>query len=422
MNRLLWLGALVLVWLGVAWGYQSVYGPRVPSALPPSTASEPSPATAPRSPATLPVLPTQVTVAAVGDVLLHGPLQRQASARPETFQSLWSQVTPLLQQADVAYANLEGPVAAGLSHRGKVLPDPGTVFDNVVYTSYPLFNYPTQLLRDLKASGIDVVSTANNHSLDRGAEGARRTIGALKEAGLPFTGTRLGREDETPWFALTQVKGFHIAWLACSFSTNGIPDTQKQVLDCYKDKEIVLAIVRALAAQPSVSAIMVTPHWGMEYMEQPQPQERALGRALLDAGATAVLGSHPHVPQPWETYTTQEGREGLIMYSLGNFVSGQFHRLHTRASLLAWLNLEGLPGQKLRLVGASYVPLEMQRTAAGLEVVPIADGSGNPAIMAQLVKLFGPWEKGLEFAQPLAALPNAGVDQRGQGQPQAQHH
>lgn len=412
MNRILWIAALVLVWLGLAFGYRNVYGPRSAEATPAAASSgvvalhQPAPLPA------LPPVPVQVTVAAVGDVLLHGPLQRQASVRPEAFQSLWSQVTPLLQQADIAYANLEGPVAAGLTHRGKSLPDPGTRFDNVVYTSYPLFNYPSQLLADLKASGIDVVSTANNHSLDRGAEGVRRTIGALNTVGLPFTGTRLGVDDETPWFALTEAKGFHVAWLACSFSTNGIPDTQKQVLDCYKDKELVLGIVRALAQQPAVSAVIVTPHWGLEYMEQPQPQERALGRALIDAGATAVLGSHPHVPQAWEKHITPDDREGLIIYSLGNFVSGQFHRLYTRASLLAWLTLEGLPGQKLRLVGASYVPLEMQRTAAGLEVVPIEDGSGTTAIREHLLKLFGPWEQTLQFTQPLAPAADPGIDQR----------
>jgi poly-gamma-glutamate synthesis protein (capsule biosynthesis protein) len=419
MNRVLWVVALVFVWLGLAFGYRSAYGPADDGLVPAARAAETAPLP-PASPSSVkPVVPARpapvlqrVTVAAVGDVLLHAPLQRQASSRPEAFQSLWSQVTPFLQQADVAYANLEGPVAAGLTHRGKTVPDPGTVFDNAVYTSYPLFNYPNQLLTDLKASGIDVVSTANNHALDRGAEGVRRTLAALAAAGLPYTGTRLGRDDETPWFALTEAKGFHIAWLACSFSTNGIPDGQKQVLDCYKDKELVLAIVRALAEQPNVSAVMVTPHWGMEYMEQPLAQERALGRALLDAGATAVLGSHPHVPQPWEKHTTPDGREGLILYSLGNFVSGQFHRLHTRASLLAWLTLEGLPGQKLRLVSASYEPLEMKRTVAGLEVVPIRDGSGTPAIAAQLIKLLGPWEGGLEFSQALPAPANAGVDQR----------
>ncbi len=419
MNRIFWLTALLLLWMGLAFGYHAVFGQERASAVQTlplpvrSAAGAPVPMPPPK--------PVQVTIAAVGDVLLHAPLQRQASVRPEGFQALWSQVTPLLQQADIAYANLEGPVAAGLTRGGRSVADPGTRFDNVVYTSYPMFNYPSQLLSDLRVSGVDVVSTANNHALDRGAEGVRRTIAALKQSGLAFTGTRLGAEDPAQWFALTQSKGFHIAWLACSFSTNGIPDTQGQVLDCYKDKALMLATVTALAQQSEVSAVIVTPHWGIEYMEKPQPQERALGKALLDAGATAVVGAHPHVPQPWEKHTTPDGREGLIIYSLGNFVSGQFHRLYTRASLLAWLTLEGVPGEKLHLASARYIPLEMQWTGVGPEVRPVQDGSGTPAIAAQLVKLFGPWAEGLQFAQALPAPTDSGIDQRSQGQASGQH-
>ena len=341
-------------------------------------------------------VPVRVTVAAVGDVLLHSPLQRQAAARPDGFQSLWKEVQPWLEGADIAYANLEGPTASGLTRSGRTQTDPGFVFDNQVYTSYPLFNYHPRLVSDLKASGIDVVSTANNHALDRGAKGTDATIAALEQAGLPFVGTR--RSDGSgSWSVRTEVKGMTLGWVACSFSTNGVPDPKHQVLDCYRDKAVVLDEIRGLAQDPSVAAVIVTPHWGVEYTAHPQPQEKRLAQELVDAGARVVLGAHPHVPQPWETLYGPDGKPALVVYSLGNFVSGQFHRLHTRASLLVNVEFEALPGQKASLVSAHYVPLEMRRTGQGLAVEPVLDGRGTPAISQHLRQLFGPWEEGLKW-------------------------
>lgn len=361
--------------------------PEIPSSVP-------TRALPPAAPA-----PTRVTVAAVGDVLLHSPLQRQAAARPNGFQSLWTEVQPWLEGADIAYANLEGPTAAGVTRSLKTIADPGLVFDNLVYTSYPLFNYHPQLVSDLKASGVDVVSTANNHALDRGAKGADATIAALEAAELPFVGTR--RSDGTGgWSVKIKTKGLVLGWVACSYSTNGIPDAKRQVLDCYRDKAMVLEEVRALAQDPSVAAVIVTPHWGVEYANHPQPQEKALAQELVDAGALLVLGAHPHVPQPWAKLTASDGRQALVVYSLGNFVSGQFHRLHTRASLLVNVELEAMPGQKAHLVSAQYVPLEMRRTAQGVAVEPILDGRGTPAIAAHLKQLFGEWDEPLRWESP----------------------
>src|SRR5690606_19519399 len=81
--------------------------------------------------------------------------------------------------------------------------------------------------------------------------------------------------------------------------------------------------IRTLAKRPDVHAILFTPHWGAEYQHTPDAKQKALAREVLDAGATAVIGTHPHVVQPIEKYTTQDGRETLIAYSLGNFISNQ---------------------------------------------------------------------------------------------------
>lgn len=300
---------------------------------------------------------TSITIAAMGDVLLHSPLQRQAYGSGG-FESLWRSVQPMFSRTDLTYANLEGPCADGLTTSGAAR-DPGRVFDDRVYSSYPQFNYHPSLISSLKSAGVDVVSTANNHAMDRRSKGADRTIENLKSEGLPFTGTRSTADMEAPWYAITEAKGIRVAWLACTFSTNGIPDAKNQVLSCYDDKATVLQTIADLKKRSDIDAVIVTPHWGVEYQSAPQPQEKNLAHAMLDAGALAIFGGHPHVTQPWEKYETRDGREGFVIYSLGNFVSGQSGLAKT-SSLILFMGLTKGADGKTTINGVRHYPLQMQ--------------------------------------------------------------
>ena len=305
---------------------------------------------------------TEITVAAVGDVLLHARLQRQALSHPDGFASLWGSIADIIAAADVAYANLEGPIARDIGKDGRVAAAPVERFDDWVYSSYPMFNYHPRLAGDLAASGFDIVSTANNHSLDRFAIGADRTIEAVAAAGLAYTGTRPSADPSHPWHAVTEVGGRRIAWLACTYGTNGIPDRAGQVLHCYQQRQRVLDTVAALADRPDIDAVILTPHWGAEYVHEPRPEQVTLARAAVDAGAVAVIGNHPHVIQGWERHVAADGREGFIAYSLGNFVSGQ-HELPRRTSLILVLGLAETADGTLALTGARHVPLAMTNHA-----------------------------------------------------------
>lgn len=328
-----------------------------------------------------------ITIAAVGDLLLHHELQIQAYAAPDNFLAVWGGVRDLLAQADISYANLEGTVAAGLDRKGEAVGDPGRVFDRRVYSSYPRFNYHPSLLPDLIASGIDVVSTANNHAMDREPPGVDATIAALEQAGLPHTGTR-ARGQTGPWHALTRARGITVAWLACTESTNQIPDPDGQVLRCHEPKGALEQQVRALAAEPTIDAVIVTPHWGKEYQPEPTRAQRGLAARLAAAGATAVIGSHPHVLQPWEVLPGPDGREALVMYSLGNFASHQ-PELPRRSSMLLYVGLTRPPGQKARVHGVRYVPLHVRQSGEQFFVEAI-DRVGGPADSRALtVAMFG---------------------------------
>lgn len=332
----------------------------------------------------------RLTISAVGDVLLHGGLQLQATKNEARFRTLWLGIEDLMQRADLTYANLEGPTAPGTTSSGATVPDPGLVFDKYVYTSYPQFNYHPSLLEDLMKSGVDVVSTANNHALDRRGVGVDRTILELEKQKLPFTGTRRA-SGEGQWHTLTEQGGFRLAWLACTYATNGIPDPKDQVLDCYSDAGIIASTLSTLVATPGVDAVILTPHWGLEYSSNPGATEVKLARKWLDAGATAVIGSHPHVLQPWEKYKTADGRETFAIYSLGNFVSGQSH-LPRRSTLLLNLGLTRGNDGKVFVNGARFIPLCMTKSSAGVYQVKAVDrATGLSDSRALTLSMFDAW-------------------------------
>src|SRR5262249_43925564 len=215
-----------------------------------------------------------LTVAAVGDVLLHDTVQKWGAQQKDGFAGLFRPTKDIIAAADIAFANLEGPAAEGVASNGKEVRAPATRYDKSVYRGYPMFNYHPSIVTDLKNAGFDILNTANNHAMDRHQLGADRTIANIKAAGLAFTGTRSRDNMSAPWYAITPVKTaggtFNIAWLGCAYGTNGVPDPEHQVLNCYDSKDEILKTVKELAAKPDIHAVFVTPHWGIEYQHKPE--------------------------------------------------------------------------------------------------------------------------------------------------------
>ncbi|MBS1961537.1 MAG: CapA family protein [Bdellovibrionales bacterium] len=332
----------------------------------------------------------RIVIGAVGDVLLHQPLASQGMAnKREGFSSLWSDLEPYLSAPNLMYANLEGPAAGPLTPSGKVIAEPG-YFDKVAYTSYPAFNYRPDLITDLQSSGIDLVSTANNHALDRRSLGADRTIGFLNKAGLPFMGTRTVEEsranppEKTNWTTITEKDGFRIGWVACTFSTNGIPDPYQQVLRCFEQRSIVLQQIRNLRADPSIDAVIVTPHWGIEYTHTPGADQRGLAKDMIEAGATIVFGNHPHVLQPVDRLVAADGHEGFVIYSLGNFVSGQ-KGVAKRTSALIYVGLTKGKDGRTFVNGVRHLPLAMMYESGGLTVRPAKGHFDEARVLANRI-------------------------------------
>ncbi|WP_071672544.1 CapA family protein [Nioella nitratireducens] len=330
--------------------------------------------------------PGAVTVAAVGDVLMHILLQEDAAAQPSGYAAQVVHMAPYLQMADVTVANLEGPAARNVlpgGREGDVAP--GVIYDGQIYSGYPTFNYHPSLIPALRGAGVDVLQTANNHAMDRGPLGVDRTLAAIDAAGLAHTGSRT-RGAAGPWHTVVEAGGQRIAFLACSYSTNGHPDPAGQILLCYDDEAEVLADIRALAADPQVGAVIFLPHWGTEYVATPNANQRRLARAALEAGAAAVIGTHPHVLQPIEPYRTADGRDAFIAYSLGNFIASQWELPQRTSALLLFDLVPGPQGLEARM--PAYLPTRVTRYVSGIIVQPAeqaVDGEQSVAHAAQVL-------------------------------------
>jgi poly-gamma-glutamate synthesis protein (capsule biosynthesis protein) len=241
---------------------------------------------------------------AVGDILMHCDVQRSARESETGLRALWEDVEPLIRGADIAFANLETPVAptSGVS---------GLPFR---------FNAPAELPAALRASGFTVLSTANNHAYDQGAAGVLETLRRLRAEQLVPVGTGATRpEAEQP--QVVEAKGLRVAFL-------GFTDLYNINLNAKAGGPWVRALDPAAAAdavraaRAQADAVVVSIHWGVEYQHEPLPRQREVAQRLCEAGADLILGTHPHVLQPVEMLRSGPHRT-LVAYSLGNFISNQ---------------------------------------------------------------------------------------------------
>ncbi|MGZ3773596.1 MAG: CapA family protein [Pseudobdellovibrionaceae bacterium] len=323
-----------------------------------------------------------VTFSFVGDILIHQLLYRDVVNGTQHFSQLWKRTEVLFNKADFSEGNLEGTAALGVNTDGKDVGDIGFVYDGDVYSGTNfLFNYHPRILSDLKSSGFDLLTLANNHALDRHSLGIDKTIAAARQVGLVTVGTRMSQDREGDFYQIHTIKNMRIAFLGCTEMTNLRPDQKNQILYCYNDETIKL--IRGLSARSDVDATIVLTHWGDEYVPVPNRLQQTYARAYLDAGATAVIGSHPHVLQPWEKYITKDGRETFIAYSLGNFVAAQAG-LNRKAGAVIYIGLAKDGNQKAKITGVAYTPTYRD----AFEVYPVGNNGFND-VLKYVTQFFG---------------------------------
>ena len=268
--------------------------------------------------ATVPIKPKseikEATLIAVGDIMMHSTQTRSgydAKRQTYNFDSFFAPVKNILSKGDWVIGNLETPLAGE---------------DAGGYTGYPLFNAPAQLADAAKKAGFNILTTANNHALDRGEKGVIRTIANLGDRKIASTGTATSATEASK--PLISIKNnISLAILAYTFSTNGIPIPKGKdyLVSLINENKIVKDIAKARKQGADIIAISL--HFGDEYQRQPNPQQTQLVDNLLKAGADIILGSHPHVVQPYKIFKfpgkNGKTRKAVVIYSMGNFISGQ---------------------------------------------------------------------------------------------------
>ncbi|WP_456271232.1 CapA family protein [Bacillus sp. AK031] len=250
---------------------------------------------------------SEAVIGAIGDVLLHNTVYRDAEEGDSyNFLPMFQDVETFLQKPDFMIANQES--LPGGAHLG--------------VSSYPAFNSPYEIVDALQELGVDALTTANNHSLDKGTTGVLSAISHYEEIGIPYTGAFKSQEDREN-IRTFNVNGISFALLAYTYGTNGIPVPQgKDYLVNLIDINVMKEDIKQ-ARDLGVDMVVLAAHWGNEYERFPNETQKTLARQLTDAGADLIIGHHPHVLQPIEKMTTADGREAVVIYSLGNFLSGQ---------------------------------------------------------------------------------------------------
>ena len=307
-----------------------------------------------------------ITISVVGDLMTHSPQFPAARTADGSydFTPAFEPVASRISAADLAMGNLETVLGGA----------------DLGYTGYPMFNAPDSFAEALAGAGFDVLTTANNHALDKGPAAAKRTLDVLDGLGVRHTGTARSAEERDE-VLLIDVNGVSVAIIAYTYGMNGFrPPADEPWLVNEIDEAAMVADVKAAAAA-GADVIVACIHNGLEYQRFPSPSQDRLARAVIDAGADVVFGSHPHVIQPMEVYdvTRADGtvEQAFIIHSLGNFISNQRPRFTDTGVIVTLAFKKDLRTGLTTLEAVEYVPTWVDVTAEGRpwwRVLPLGQG------------------------------------------------
>ncbi|MGC5539847.1 CapA family protein [Streptomyces griseus] len=258
--------------------------------------------------------PRPFTLLAAGDVLPHSSVIDQAAADADgagyDFAPMLAGVAPAVSGADLAFCHME------------------TVYgkEGGPYTGYPSFKSPPEVAAALRTTGFDSCSTASNHTLDDGAEGVSRTLGALDEAGIRHAGSaRTAAEAARPTIlpAGPGKGAAKVAHLSYTYGTNDIPlPAGRPWTVNVTDEHRIIEEARA-ARRAGADVVVLSAHWGTEWQDEPDAQQLELARRLTastDRGRPdidLVIGTHAHVPQAYEKVNGT-----WVVYGMGDQIAG----------------------------------------------------------------------------------------------------
>ncbi len=301
----------------------------------------------------------KVTLMAVGDDLVHTSVIESGKRSNGTYNydHLFTDIVRDIKKSDLAVINQE--TVLGGSELG--------------YSGYPRFNSPKEIGDAIVNAGFNVVLHATNHAMDKGEAGMQNSIDYWKKQKHV---TVLGvneTEEEYHSVKVVEVNGIKIAMLNYTYSLNGqsLPKNREYMVNRL-DKEKIRQDV-ALAKEQA-DFVIVFPHWGTEYVYEPSSSQKMWTKLFLETGVDLVIGAHPHVIEPVEWFTREDGHKMLVYYSLGNYVSGQ-NEYPRMLGGMAKITIESKNGGKPEITDASVTGLvtHYERKYENLHVYKLAD-------------------------------------------------
>ena len=288
----------------------------------------------------------RLTMAAVGDNLIHIELIKDAKTADGgafNFDKYYTEVAPLLKEADIAFINQETLIA-------------GEAFG---YSGYPLFNGPKDIGRTLVNLGFDVVNHATNHAMDKGEKAVYEVIDFWDEQkGVLMLG--LNRSEERRRDVAKNIiekNNIKVGFLSYTYGTNGIPlPKDKPFLVSLIDTEVMAKEIDAL--RPLCDFLVVSMHWGSEYEHTPTARQQELARFLAARDVDLVIGHHPHVLQPLRALPREAAPPMVCFFSLGNFLSAQNEPPRLLGGMMRLtVKKEASPPHRVTIEEAELLPL-----------------------------------------------------------------
>lgn len=245
----------------------------------------------------------EIKILAMGDIMLGRYVETLMNRHGENYP--FENIQGLISDQDIVFANLEGPIVTNHTQT----PDFTTSFD-----------FDPQIAPLIASQGYNLVSLANNHTLDKGPDNFEGSIKYLNEAGVQTVGHP--RNETGDYSYEKEIKGQNFVFLAFNEAVNPVFDS-----------DLAVETVRT-AAENKDDFVVVSIHWGIEYQLQSAEFQRILAHKFIDAGADLIIGHHPHVTQEVEVY-----ENSMIFYSLGNFIFDQYFSQDTQEELAFEMSL-----------------------------------------------------------------------------------
>ena len=356
-----------------------------------------APATAPRFTPTPSPEPTEApsptpgaqsaTLGFVGDIMAMS--LQIARAQTDTGYDFSASFAPMLDvfaSVDFLCGNFECTLAgeeAGWSQPKQTAP-PATETNPTPKAPLQKFNAPDALAADLRAAGFDLLATANNHCMDKGIKGLYRTARVIREAGMLQVGTYLDAADAAvPRVA--EINGIKVGFVAATALINsGVPaltsEERQYAVARLSDMERIAASIAA-CREAGAEFVVALAHWGVEHSGTQTRAQEKLADALIEAGADAVVGAHPHVAEPIEWREAErDGRTVRVpvAYSLGNFISNMAQK-NVSYGVFLRLTLEKSPSGEVTCAALAYLPLMCYRDGVHRVAPCFADDAGEAA-------------------------------------------